>query len=68
MKIEELEQLVRLARGMDPSQILSHDEVWDSLDHLAVIARLTQIDGAVPEGTDLSEDNSIALLAQKICK
>lgn len=68
MKFDELEKLVKLARGMDPSQSLSPDESWDSLDHLAIIANLTQIEGAVPEGADLSEDNSIELLARKICK
>lgn len=68
MKVEELENLVKTARGMDPSQSLSADEVWDSLDHLAIIASLAQIEGAIPEGADLSEDNSIFLLARKICK
>lgn len=67
MTRNELEEIVRKARGMDPTQPLQLDEVWDSLDHLAIIASLTQVPGAVPEGADLSEDTSLNTLAQKIC-
>lgn len=68
MTRNELEEIVRKARGMDPSQPLPSDEIWDSLDHLAIIATLTQVPGAVPDGADLSEDTSINLLAEKICR
>jgi len=67
MTRNELEEIVRNARGMDPAEPLPLDEVWDSLDHLAIIANLTQVEGAVPEGADLSEDTSFNLLAKKIC-
>lgn len=67
MTKNELEQLVRQARGMDPQQQVDYLEEWDSLDHLAILASLSQFQGGIPEGVDLSDLNSLAKLSAKIC-
>lgn len=67
MTENELEAIVRNARGLDPSQAFDRDEEWDSLDHLAIIASLSQIDGGLPEGVDISELTSLSKLSAKLC-
>ena len=54
MTTEELENLVRLALGLDPDAEIVPDEEWDSLDHLAIISRLQSVEGIEAGKMDLS--------------
>jgi acyl carrier protein len=67
MTENELEAIVRSARGLDPGQAFDRDDEWDSLDHLAIIASLSQIDGGLPEGVDVSQLTSLSKLSEKLC-
>lgn len=62
MNSEQIEGLVRMARGLDPDVPLDPNEEWDSLDHLAILGALQDAMGDEFGQTDLSAANSIGKL------
>ena len=67
MTKSELRAIIFMARNMNPADTLDPEEVWDSLDHLSIIANLSNIEGAIPEDLDLSSLTSFSLLAEALC-
>ena len=68
MTKNQLEEIVRQARGLDPQQEINPEEEWDSLDHLSVLATLSQEEDGIPEGLDASNLNSFSKLSAALCK
>ena len=64
MNSEQLESLVRSARGLDPDVPLDPSEEWDSLDHLAILGAMQDAMGDNFGQTDLSQANSVSKLAE----
>lgn len=64
----ELENIIRTARSLAPNQEIDPDELWDSLDHLSIIASLSMMENAIPAGVDVSTLNSFSLLYAAVSK
>lgn len=67
MTKDDLKEIIMRARTMGPADTFDPSETWDSLDHLSIIANLSQVEGAIPPDLDLSSLTSFNLLAEALC-
>lgn len=68
MTRSELEAIVKSALSLEEHHVLGLDEEWDSLDHLAIMTSLAQVESVTAKKVDLTESNTLRLLLQILCE